>query len=232
MNLHPEVLAAMAAVARRGGNPASQHRLGQAARRDVDAAAQAVAACVGLPGAQVVFVRDVAEAHVLALVQLAASSAAPVYWRDRGNDAAFAAAAALLAALGVAVQAAPAGVTANAAGPHLAPGVLGWVLGPRDPQGAWGPEDAAALALTRTAGWAVHVDASAAFGGDAAAHGTILAWPAAGAPRSVALAGTSVGGPPGVAALIGQPAPERPGTVPRELAVGLGAAARRLANGG
>ena len=185
--------AEVTAWAAHGGNPASLHQLGQAVRRAIEAAGQAVAAAVGLPGADVVWLPHVAAAHRLALAAHWARARAAGARRlsvHLPEDGAFAEARAWAAANGLAVDA-----QAPSAGPCL------WARPVHHPS-AWTEH-------------ALHED-----------------WPGPPTHRSVAVAGWALGGPLGIAALVGSGAEAPAGTRPREIIVAMGLAARRLANGG
>lgn len=70
-SLRPEVLEAVIAAARLGGNPSSLHQPGQRAHRMVEAGREAVRRLLGAPRAQVIFTASGTEANHLGMTALA-----------------------------------------------------------------------------------------------------------------------------------------------------------------
>lgn len=218
----------MHAVAQAGGNPSSQHQLGQAARRQTDRAEAQLLQWLGLPRASFVFLGDALEADAWAIefylqqqavgAQKVCLPAAMPRWQPLAT---------LLRRRGVQVVdlCTPAPDGAGAWGHGVKPeALLGAAVLAIDAfdvaTGVCAPV-AALYAQAQAAGVPVHV----AIGAPCAPS----ALPAlADCAQTVAVSAASVAGPQGVAALLALPRAyglPPAGTVPRELVVGFGASA-------
>ena len=219
----------MHAAGRLPGNPASVHQFGQASRREVEGALAHVAQLVGMADGRVVLTGSAWEAHCIALGALASgATSGPLLWLGQGARAARA--AALAEACGLTGlhehedESAPARAGAD--------GMPTLVVGAADPiTGELAPVRQLALyAQARGLPWALSWAAAAPL---AASLSPGLR------PTAVILEAAPLGGPAPMAALVlapgvsapglwaagGQQAGSRPGTVPRDLAAGLGVAA-------
>ena len=217
--LWPSVLPAMHAAAKLGGNPSSQHRLGQKARRILDDATLVLRQLAHAPKAEVIFTSGATEANTLAICGLARAQRAAT-----GADTVV-----LQGPTHASVQAAA--ETLRLEGFHIAHAMT-------DPERvavlSVGFVDPATGAIsTIPQGIPVHCDAALAPGRVALEMGICCA---------VSLSARKFGGPPGVGALLLSPGLDlqplwhggsqerglRPGTQAVALIAGMAAAARAV----